>query len=291
MRHPLLAAVLLAAALALCGEQRAAASPSGPGHWAWPVRGEVITRYRNGDDPYAGGRHRGIDVAAPAGAPVVAAAGGVVTFAGAVGSSGRTVAVRAGGFDTSYLHLSAISVRRGQRVRAGARLGSVGTSGRRSAARPHLHFGVRAAGERHGYRDPLRFLGPLPGRPRAVRPDPAPAPASEPLRPRPAPVASPPALAARAPRARPEPRPGLGPRPWTAPAARPAPAPLAGAAAVRHAPGIDLGWLAACAGVAFAALALGRPPRSGAGVRGMRTALAVFGRRLGTRPGTGMGRG
>src|SRR3954470_15495817 len=46
--------------------------------WVWPVSGEVITPYRNGTDPYANGQHRGIDIAAPFGTPVVAAAGGDV---------------------------------------------------------------------------------------------------------------------------------------------------------------------------------------------------------------------
>ena len=41
--------------------------------WIWPVRGEVITPYRNGSDPYAAGQHRGIDIAAAVGTQVVAA--------------------------------------------------------------------------------------------------------------------------------------------------------------------------------------------------------------------------
>jgi hypothetical protein len=123
----------------------------------------VITPYRNTADPYAGGQHRGIDIAAPVGTPVAAAAAGTVTFAGTAGSSGLTVAVRTDdGFDTSYLHLSAIRVRAGELVTAGAELGAVGISGRRSAAEPHLHFGVREAGSRFAYRDPLDFLPPPP---------------------------------------------------------------------------------------------------------------------------------
>lgn len=128
--------------------------------WRWPVPGPVITPYRNGSDPYAGGQHRGIDIGAPAGAPVVAAAGGTVLFAGPAGSSGLTVSVRTGeGLDTSYLHLSSVAVAEGRRVDAGARLGAVGTTGRRSAEPPHLHFGVRESGSRHAYRDPLSLLG------------------------------------------------------------------------------------------------------------------------------------
>ena len=54
-----------------------------PAHasWSWPVRGDVITPYRNGDNPYAAGQHRGIDIAAAVGTPVVAAAGfGILAF-------------------------------------------------------------------------------------------------------------------------------------------------------------------------------------------------------------------
>jgi murein DD-endopeptidase MepM/ murein hydrolase activator NlpD len=108
--------------------------------WQWPVTGDVITPYRNGSDPYAAGQHRGIDIAAPAGTSVVAAAGGEVRFAGTAGSSGVTVSIRTGeGYDTSYLHLSSLAVRAGARVTAGDRIGTVGTTGTRSAAQPHLH--------------------------------------------------------------------------------------------------------------------------------------------------------
>ncbi len=156
--------------------------------WTWPLRGEVITRYSNGDDPYASGRHRGIDIAGETGQPVASAAAGTVRFAGTVGSSGLTVSVRTvDGFDTSYLHLSSVSVREGQSVAAGERLGAVGTSGTRSLERPHLHFGVREAGSRHAYRDPLTLLPtaamppqtPVPG-PNAAPAPVAPAPGSVP---------------------------------------------------------------------------------------------------------------
>ena len=63
-----------------------------------------------------------------------------------------------GRFDTSYLHLSAARVEKGDRVRLGE--GSVRwvpAAGARPPA-PHLHFGVRAAGSRHAYRNPLDFL-------------------------------------------------------------------------------------------------------------------------------------
>lgn len=195
--------------------------------WVWPLSGEVITRYRNGSDPYAAGQHRGIDIAGPVGAPVVAAAGGEVLFASTAGSAGLTVSVRTGdGFDTSYLHLSALAVRRGERVEAGARLGAVGTSGVRSAVQPHLHFGVREAGSRHAYRDPLAFLPALaPPAPEDPRPAPAPAPAPAPPAPVPAPAPRPVPAPGLAPRSAPAPDrlPAPGHAPSTAPRGAPAP--------------------------------------------------------------------
>ena len=157
--------------------------------WVWPVSGELITPYRNGADPYAAGQHRGIDVAAPVGTPVAAATAGTVRFAGVAGSSGLTVSVRTadGRFDTSYLHLSRADVAEGHRVQRGERLGAVGTSGERSAAAPHLHFGVREAGSRHSYRNPLDLLPPPAAPPARERPR-APVPVGAPVRVVPAPL-------------------------------------------------------------------------------------------------------
>ena len=168
-------------------------APPAWAEWVWPLRGEVITHYCNGTDPYASGQHRGIDIAGEVGATVVAAAGGEVRFAGTAGSSGLTVSVRTadGRFDTSYLHLASTTVREGDRLGAGDRIGTVGTSGTRSAAAPHLHFGVRDAGSRHAYHDPLSFLPPHPAAPEGPRETPAPQPAPAPARPAPAPVEAP----------------------------------------------------------------------------------------------------
>src|SRR3712207_9470620 len=63
--------------------------------WTWPVSGDVITPYRNGADPYASGQHRGIDIAAPVGSVVRAAAGGEVRFAGTAGAYGLELGIRA----------------------------------------------------------------------------------------------------------------------------------------------------------------------------------------------------
>jgi hypothetical protein len=169
--------------------------------WVWPLHGEVITSYSNGDDPYASGRHRGIDIAGETGQPVVAATSGSVRFAGTAGSSGVTVSIRTlDGFDTSYLHLSSALVREGQSVEAGQQIGAVGTSGTRSVERPHLHFGVRDAGSRYAYRDPLAFLPAAPPPPQNPRAAPVTQPAPAPLTPAPAPVAVPNRRQAPAPR-------------------------------------------------------------------------------------------
>jgi len=159
--------------------------------WIWPVRGDVLTGYRNGEDPYASGQHRGVDIAAPIGTPVVAATAGTVRHAGTAGLSGVTVSIRTaqGSLDTSYLHLASAAVKEGDRVLAGQRIGAVGTTGKRSAEPAHLHFGVREAGSRHAYRDPLAFLPPLGASPpRDPVPAPAPVPKPVPAAPRPAPA-------------------------------------------------------------------------------------------------------
>ena len=200
-----------------------ALTPAADAAWVWPVSGEVITPYRNGTDPYATGQHRGIDIGAPVGTPVAAATSGEVRFAGTAGSSGLTISIRTGdGYDTSYLHLSSIAVRAGAHVSAGERIGAVGTTGVRSAQAPHLHFGVRDAGTRHDYHDPLAFLPPPPPPARAPEPPPpAPATAPQPAPPTPVPVGAP----------RTAPRPHAPPhatphgRPHAAPHGRPHPVP------------------------------------------------------------------
>src|SRR5262249_6802298 len=83
--------------------------------------------------------HLGVDYRAPAGAPVVAVADGVVVEAGASGGAGRIVHLRhANNFESEYLHLSAITVRRGARVRQGNLIGRVGATG--LATGPHLDY-------------------------------------------------------------------------------------------------------------------------------------------------------
>jgi peptidase M23-like protein len=163
--------------------------------WTWPVEGHVITPYLNDNDhPYAGGMHRGIDIASPVGARVVAARAGTVTFAGSAASSGLTVAIATsdGLYATSYLHLSRVAVSDGAVLETGDEVGAVGTTGTRSASEPHLHFGVRRAGEPSSYIDPLSLLPPLPTPNRALPPTSV--PVRDQVRAGPAPATTPPTL-------------------------------------------------------------------------------------------------
>lgn len=90
--------------------------------------------------------HLGIDYAAPTGSPVQSIGNGRVIFAGRKGGEGNMVQVRhTNGYETMYLHLSRILVRRGQHVDQGQRVGLVGSTGLSTA--PHLDFRITQNGK------------------------------------------------------------------------------------------------------------------------------------------------
>jgi murein DD-endopeptidase MepM/ murein hydrolase activator NlpD len=106
--------------------------------------------------------HKGLDLAAPKGTPIVASADGVVTFAGRypLGQSvnwwrfGNVVVINhADRFITIYAHCDTIEVKPGQQVRQGERLATVGSSG--WSTNSHLHYEVRSDLERPGRYDPI----------------------------------------------------------------------------------------------------------------------------------------
>jgi murein DD-endopeptidase MepM/ murein hydrolase activator NlpD len=89
--------------------------------------------------------HLGVDYAAPAGAPVVAVADGVVVSAGWAGEGGNQIVLRhPSGYQTYYMHLSRIGVRAGQHVAQGQTIGRVGMTG--LATGPHLDYRIRRDG-------------------------------------------------------------------------------------------------------------------------------------------------
>ncbi|BCX19123.1 MAG: hypothetical protein KatS3mg117_2805 [Geminicoccaceae bacterium] len=106
--------------------------------------------------PFTGlpSRHEGVDLLAPPGTPVRAAAAGRVRSAGRDGPFGLAVELEhGGGLTTRYAHLARILVRPGAAVEVGQPVGLLGNSGRSTG--PHLHYEVRLAGRPL---DPMLFL-------------------------------------------------------------------------------------------------------------------------------------
>lgn len=98
--------------------------------------------------------HNGVDMAAPSGSPILAAADGTVIAASYSGSMGNYIMIDHGSdIITVYMHASSLGVSVGQEVSAGDRIGSVGSTGRSTG--PHLHFGVRKNGS---YVNPWSYL-------------------------------------------------------------------------------------------------------------------------------------
>ena len=107
-------------------------------------------------DPFTGQQamHEGIDFITDVGTPVVAAAGGVVQFAGFHPQYGNMVDIDHGNdLVTRYAHLSKVLVKEGDLVQRGRRIGDSGTTGRSTG--PHLHFEVRYRGVAQ---NPMKFL-------------------------------------------------------------------------------------------------------------------------------------
>ncbi len=109
--------------------------------FVWPVEGEVITEFM--DNTHVESGQKGIDIEAPVGTLVRAAADGVVRCARTVGNNGLTVSINHyNDRTTTYTHLSEIWVSKNDKVGAGDQIGLTGTTGRPVLATPHLRFGV-----------------------------------------------------------------------------------------------------------------------------------------------------
>jgi murein DD-endopeptidase MepM/ murein hydrolase activator NlpD len=121
--------------------------PAAPGTFSWPVSGPITSPFGMRANPLGGGfeMHPGIDIGAPMGATITAAAAGRVILAGWYGGYGNAIIIDHGGsMSTLYGHCSQIFVASGQDVQRGQAIGAVGMTGR--ATGPHLHFEVRENG-------------------------------------------------------------------------------------------------------------------------------------------------
>jgi murein DD-endopeptidase MepM/ murein hydrolase activator NlpD len=112
--------------------------------YIWPAKGVFTSGY----GPRWGRMHRGIDIAAPVGTPIVAAAEGEVISAGwNSGGYGNLVKIRHfDGTVTLYAHNSKIHVRRGQFVQQGQHIANMGSTG--FSTGPHLHFEIHPQGQK-----------------------------------------------------------------------------------------------------------------------------------------------
>ncbi|MDQ4064815.1 MAG: peptidoglycan DD-metalloendopeptidase family protein [Actinomycetota bacterium] len=130
--------------------------PSGGGQLLWPAAGAMTSGFGYRTHPIFGDTrmHTGIDIAAPYGAPVIAADRGTVVFAGVMSGYGNAIVIdHGGGLATTYNHLSSFLVATGSSVGRGSQIGAVGCTG--YCTGPHLHFEVRVNGSPV---DPMPYL-------------------------------------------------------------------------------------------------------------------------------------
>jgi murein DD-endopeptidase MepM/ murein hydrolase activator NlpD len=134
----------------------APALPAGPiqdasaSGFVWPVSGPVVSGY----GMRWGQLHAGVDIAVPAGTPILAAASGTVVLAAVTGGYGNYTCIdHGGGLSTCYAHQSSYAVSSGQSVDQGQVIGSVGCTGH--CFGDHLHFEVRVNGSPV---DPMGYL-------------------------------------------------------------------------------------------------------------------------------------
>jgi murein DD-endopeptidase MepM/ murein hydrolase activator NlpD len=122
----------------------------------WPVHGPLNSRFGMRPSPWSGEQefHRGLDISANRGTPVLAPATGTVFFAGNGGEYGTTVILDHGhDLRSLYGHLQEIRVRQGTHVERGQVIALTGSTGRSSG--PHLHYEIQVHGQAV---DPRQFL-------------------------------------------------------------------------------------------------------------------------------------
>ena len=127
------------------------------GGWLIPCNYRKLTSpYGQRKSPTAGASsfHKGVDLGAPAGTPIVASRTGVVTQAGSNGGLGICVTINHGdGYSSVYGHMTNTIVSAGQAVSAGQTIGYVGSTG--ISTGNHLHFGIIHNGS---YENPASYI-------------------------------------------------------------------------------------------------------------------------------------
>jgi len=143
--HELLSDEMRPTLLALCGGSIGIIED---GELCWPLPGHTYISCNFGEeDAYGNSGHRGTDIPAPEGTPILAAHGGTVIISGWNNSYGNQVLLDNGaGLSTRYAHMTAAAVSAGETVTAGQVIGYVGNTGDSTGF--HLHFEVMQNGVR-----------------------------------------------------------------------------------------------------------------------------------------------
>jgi len=122
----------------------------------WPVDGFISSPFGVRSSSYSGRGefHKGIDIRARPGTPIIAPAKGTVNFSGGDGAYGLSVELQHNrAITTKYGHMQRIIVREGQQVKRGDIVGFVGSTGRSTG--PHLHYEVKLNGV---HVNPMRYI-------------------------------------------------------------------------------------------------------------------------------------
>ena len=157
--HQLLSDEMRPMLVQLCGTGTSTGTmpPVGDGSMIWPLPGHTsLTTHFGEADAFGNPGHRGIDIPAPEGTPILAAHTGTVLICGWNDSFGNQVLIDDGaGLSTRYAHMTATAVSPGAVVTAGQVIGYVGSTG--DSTGNHLHFEVSVGGI---LTDPLGYVTP-----------------------------------------------------------------------------------------------------------------------------------
>lgn len=126
--------------------------------WPCPSSGRITSKFGARTSPTKGAssNHQGIDIGAPTGNNIVAAAGGTVVVSTYSYSAGNYVMINhGGGVYTVYMHASKLLCKVGDTVKQGQVIAKVGSTGYSTG--PHLHFGIRVNGT---YVNPSKYVSP-----------------------------------------------------------------------------------------------------------------------------------